>query len=315
MKKIVGIVFTSLAAVAIAIAGICSGFELTPLQSETLKTVSIIAGIAAAYCFIVGEISRNNSQMDKIWSITPEIYLWVIAAKGGFDLRLVTMAILATIWGIRLTINFGRKGAYSIKFWSGEEDYRWVVLRNKKILSNKYVWALFDLFFISIYQNFAVLAITFPAIVSMESKEPFGFIDIIALVLTLGFIVLETVADEQQWRFHSEKKRLMAGGKKLEEIPFPYSRGFNTTGLWSCARHPNYLGEQCIWISLYIFSIGAGVIGKYFFNWTVAGAMLLVLLFQGSSVFGEAVSSSKYKEYPDYCRKISKFIPVPWKKY
>lgn len=34
------------------------------------------------------------------------------------------MAILVNLWGIRLTLNFARKGGYSWKFWEGEEDYR-----------------------------------------------------------------------------------------------------------------------------------------------------------------------------------------------
>ena len=65
--------------------------------------------------FIVGEITHNNSQMDKLWSIMPIAYAWVVASKGGMNIRLVIMAILITIWGIRLTYNFGKKGTYSIK--------------------------------------------------------------------------------------------------------------------------------------------------------------------------------------------------------
>jgi len=33
--------------------------------------------------------------------------------------------------GIRLTANFALKGAYHWRFWGGEEDYRWQVLRGK----------------------------------------------------------------------------------------------------------------------------------------------------------------------------------------
>ena len=42
--------------------------------------------------------------------------------------------------------------------------------------------------------------LTFPALVLMGTDAPLGWVDILAAVLTLGFIIYETVADEQQWR-------------------------------------------------------------------------------------------------------------------
>lgn len=100
-------------------------------MADILTTLAIVAACSAAYCFIVGEITLNNSQMDKLWSILPAVYVWIVAIKGGMSPRLVLMASLATIWGVRLTWNFARKGAYSWKFWAGEEDYRWKWLRKR----------------------------------------------------------------------------------------------------------------------------------------------------------------------------------------
>ena len=91
------------------------GPTLDAVQLETLKLLAVIAACSAAFCFIVGEATGNNSQMDKLWSLLPIAYTWVIAVKGGMNPRLVVMALLATLWGIRLTVNFARKGAYSLK--------------------------------------------------------------------------------------------------------------------------------------------------------------------------------------------------------
>ena len=310
MKKIIlGIILISTLALC-PILYFAVGPKLTDVQIDALIVCLIVCGASALYCFVVGELSKNNSQMDKLWSILPEVYVWIMAFKSNFDIRLVAMAILATIWGIRLTINFGRKGAYKLKFWAGEEDYRWKVLREKKEFQPHYKWALFNLFFISIYQNALVFAITLPALVSMGSDKQFGIIDVVAIVCVLLFLIIEIIADETQWRFQSKKWAMINSGKKLEELPEPYNLGFNTIGLWNVSRHPNYLGEQGVWVSFFIFSIAAGI---GVFNWSFIGALLLIVLFLGSSTFGEEISKSKYPLYSDYCKKVSRFIP--WKKY
>ena len=282
------------------------GPALDSAQLETIKVLLWIYGCSALYCFVVGEFTGNNSQMDKLWSLLPIAYTWVIAFKGGLALRLVVMACLATLWGVRLTFNFARKGAYSLKFWEGEEDYRWKVLRAKKEFQPHWKWALFNFFFISIYQNALVLMTTFPARVLMGSDKPFGWMDGVAAALMLGFIVYETVADEQQWKFQSAKWKMLREGRKLEELPMPYRLGFNTIGLWRISRHPNYFAEQSIWWCFYLFTIAGGV---GIVNWTMAGALLLIVLFLGSSNFAEEISSGKYPDYARYCATVSRFFP------
>lgn len=182
------------------------------------------------------------------------------------------MAILATVWGVRLTFNFARHGAYKLKFWSGEEDYRWSILRSKKEFQPRWKWMIFDLLFISIYQNVLVLMTTFPALVNMNSNVAFNYIDIIAIIIMVAAITIETIADQQQWNFQTAKWGMIKSGKQLPE---PYNKGFNTIGLWKYSRHPNYLGEQSTWVGFYIFSIAAGI---GIFNWSVIGALLLIII-------------------------------------
>ena len=59
--------------------------------------------------------------------------------------RLLAVAVLVTIWGVRLTWNFYRKGGYSLH----GEDYRWPVIRSK---IHPVLFQLFNLFFIAVYQ-------------------------------------------------------------------------------------------------------------------------------------------------------------------
>ena len=130
--------------------------------------------------------------------------------------------------------------------------------------------------------------------------------DAVAAVLMFGFILYETIADKQQWAFQSKKWAMIKSGKTLEELPEPYNKGFNTFGLWNMSRHPNYMAEQAIWVSFYIFSIGAGV---GIINWSMIGALLLIVLFTASTNLVEGISGDKYPEYAEYCKKVNKFFP------
>ena len=310
MKKTIDGILTSLVVITLIVLGlVLNPISLSSNQKETLLILVIVCGSSVLYCFIVGEITRNNSQMDKLWSILPIAYAWIIAIKSGFNPRQVIYAILVTFWGIRLTINFARKGAYSIKFWSGEEDYRWKVLRSKKAFQNKLVWGLFDLFFISFYQNALVLAIALPSFAAMDSTAALALPDYIAFSGAILFLLLETIADEQQMFFHTTKRKLLNEGKTLEGLPEPYNKGFNTLGIWNRSRHPNYLGEQGFWIMLYFVTLGAGAVSYGFFSWSIVGPLLLVFVFLGSSNLQEGISSQKYPEYSDYVNRISKYIP------
>jgi len=90
------------------------------------------------------------------------------------------------------------------------------------------------------------------------------------------------------------------------EVPEKYKKGFVQTGLWGRMRHPNYAAEQAIWIVFYFFSVAAS--GNWL-NWSVMGAILLVLLFWGSSSFSESISSGKYPDFAKYKKRVPRFIP------
>lgn len=278
---------------------------LTAEQADAVKTVFLIMAGIAFTCFLVSEITRNYSQVDKLWSIVPIIYVWYLANRSEFDGRLLLMAVLVTVWGARLTYNFGRRGGYHWIPWRGEEDYRWGVLREQNpAFQKRLVWGAFNLFFISFYQHTLILLFTLPAVVAWQgSTTPLNWMDALAAGLFLAFVITETIADQQQYNFQTEKYRLKGAGKTLPE---PYSSGFCTSGLWGKVRHPNYASEQAIWISYYLFSVAAT--GRWL-NWSLAGVILLVLLFLGSSDFSEKISAGKYPAYRDYQNKVPRFIP------
>ena len=167
---------------------------LTALQGALLTDLAIVSGGTALVCFLVSSLARNYSQVDKLWSIMPVIYTWIIAGRSGFESRPLLMAVLVTVWGIRLTYNFNRRGGYTWKFWQGEEGYRWPLPRIRPELSSPWKWMLFNLFFISLYQMGLILLFTLPALKSMDGGPVF-WMDYVLAALILGPIVIETVAD------------------------------------------------------------------------------------------------------------------------
>src|SRR5262245_832155 len=252
----------------------------------------ILAGVCATV-WLVSLATNEHSWVDRIWSIVPIAYVAVFAADAGFrDARLDTMFVLVTLWGARLTFNFARKGGYA----PGGEDYRWGILRSRM---PRWRFQLFNLFFITIYQNVLLLLITLPAYTATRHRGGFGALDVAAMVLFLGSLVGETVADQQQWNFQSAKRTEVEAGRD------PWPR-FLTTGLFRYSRHPNFFFEQAQWWVIFAFgAIAAGSI----LQWTIAGAVLLTLLFVGSTRFTESISKSRYPEYAEYQRTTSAVIP------
>ncbi len=275
---------------------------LTDVQNGILMKLLIVYLAAALLCFVVSSITGNYSQVDKLWSLIPIAYVWIVTVQSGFELRLVLMALLVTAWGFRLSYNFSRRGGYSWKFWTGEEDYRWAVVKAKPEFTVKWRWLVFNLLFISFYQMGLILLFTLPAVRSMDGL-PLGLADCLLAALIVVLIVVETLADQQQWNYHKQKKKAQAAGG---ELPDKYKKGFVHTGLWGLVRHPNYAAEQAIWIVFYFFSVAATGI---WLNWSVMGAILLVLLFWGSSSLGESISKGKYPDYAEYLKRVPRFIP------
>jgi steroid 5-alpha reductase family enzyme len=283
-----------------------SGFE-AGFQDLVSTWITVMLG-AAILCFTVSEITRNYSQVDKLWSLLPPAYSWITVAAVP-SAKTVLMAVLVTLWGLRLSYNFHRKGGYSVIPWKGEEDYRWKILRENPVLKGRFRFGLFNLLFISLYQNIIILLFTTPILIAaLHPEKPLTVSDMIAALLMISFLIIETVADNQQFRFQTLKR---TAADKVPEYSSSLRKGFLTEGLWKFVRHPNFASEQAIWISFYLFGVVSS--GRWI-NFTLLGPVLLVLLFIGSSVMTENISSSRYPEYSSYQKEVPKFIPRIFRK-
>jgi steroid 5-alpha reductase family enzyme len=260
---------------------------------SALSLVIVLAGLICAFAWIASLLSGDYSWVDRSWSIVPVVYVWVFAGYGHLEnARLDLIAALVTLWGVRLTYNFARKGGYR-----GVEDYRWPILRSSM---NKWQFQLFNFFFIVLYQNFLLVLITLPAYTAYQHRTtPLRALDVIFAAVFIACLVGETVADQQQWNFQQWKVAETSAGRTPSER-------FVQTGLFQYSRHPNYFFEQAQW--WLIFLVGC-VAASSLLEWTVLGAFLLTLLFVGSTGFTEKITLEKYPEYQQYQARTSAVIP------
>jgi steroid 5-alpha reductase family enzyme len=255
----------------------------------------IIGAVACACAWTASLVTGDTSWVDRLWSIVPMIYVWVFAVTAHLQsARLDVMAAVVTVWGVRLTYNFARKGGYS-----GVEDYRWAVLRASM---SRWQFQLFNLFFIVLYQNALLVLISLPAWTAYQHRDTsFGALDVILTLAFLACTYAETVADQQQWDFQTRKSAQIAAG----QVPAPR---FVQTGLFRFSRHPNYFFEIAQWWLIFLFG---AVAARSVVEWTVLGPFLLTLLFIGSTRFTEKISLSHYPEYALYQQTTS--AVVPWR--
>ena len=296
-------------------------------EDDTFIYQLVICNLFAIYCYVSSLITANVSQVDRLWPILPSIYSWLYVffefslrddsfESEGF-IRILILAILISSWSIRLTFNTWRRGYYSV---NNSEDYRWEYVKKYfRYPEYKFKFQLFYIVFIALFQNWLLYFITLPLwyIQKYNRSDPFNYFDLLLTVLFVIALAYETIADEQQWNFQTKKYKWLRT-KKLEDKEFSeidFKRGFATHGLWRFSRHPNFFAEMTIWWIIYGFSITsqsrAFSIGEYpsLFNSTIIGAILLTVLFQGSTKLTEKISSAKYTGYKEYQKLISRFIP------
>lgn len=256
--------------------------------------VVLISVALSTFAWIASLLTGATSWVDQLWSIAPIAYVWVFAGYADLtNVRLDVMASLVTLWGVRLTFNLARKGGYT-----GVEDYRWQVLRDGM---GRRQFQFFNFFFIVIYQNVILVLITLPALTTYQHRAttPVGVLDVLLAALFLACTAGETLADQQQWDFQTQKHTQIATGR----TPSPQ---FLQSGLFHFSRHPNYFFELAQWWIFFLF--GALAVGS-FLQWSIVGALLLSVLFVGSTNFTEKITLSRYPEYEVYQRRTSAIVP------
>ena len=263
-----------------------------------LARAAVADVVATAIVFLASRMFSNSSFYDPYWSAAPPILAlyWLVAASGGWGgitgtmtagtYRAILVLGLIWYWGVRLTANWMRR-------WGGmkDEDWRYTQLKQG---AGSLEW-LMDLVGIHLFPTVQVflgsLAIYVVMANAAAADRLLGLADALGVIVTIGAIVLETVADRQLIRFRRE------GSGKGEVLD---------SGIWAVVRHPNYLGEILFWWGLWIFSTAAAP-----FNWWVLiGPVTMTALFVFVSVpLMDRHLEERYPAYREHRESTPALIP------
>jgi steroid 5-alpha reductase family enzyme len=245
--------------------------------------------VATLVIFGFSRAFRNSSFYDAYWSVLPPlfaIYWYLVNAAAGVDpLRALLVIALVWLWGIRLTANWA-------VHWGGltHEDWRYPIVRARA--GRAELWA--DLFGLHMFPTFQVFLASLPIYAVMtRGQAPLGWLDALAAVVTLGAILIETIADLQLRAFIKRKQ----------------PGTFITSGLWAWSRHPNYFGEIGFWWGLMLFGLAAAPDQWW---WVVPGALTMTAMFAFASIpFMDQRSLERRPGYAEHMRRVSAIVPLP----
>ncbi|GAW49886.1 MULTISPECIES: DUF1295 domain-containing protein [unclassified Nocardioides] len=244
--------------------------------------------LATLVVFVFSRIHHNSSFYDAYWSVLPPllaVYWWSESTPDVDDVRAWLVIGVILFWAIRLTGNW----VYAFPGFP-HEDWRYPMLKDGKGAMEPLV----DLFAIHVIPTLQVFLGVLPVYVAVtRTGRDVGWLDVVAVAVGVGSVVLTFTADLQMYRFARTKQP----GQAMDR------------GLWGWSRHPNYLGEIGFWFSLALFGLAASPSDWW---WVFVGAVAMVALFLGASIpMMEERSLARRPSYQDVIDRVPKLLPRP----
>jgi steroid 5-alpha reductase family enzyme len=253
---------------------------------DLLITAAVAIGILMLLTWVVSVVVDDASIVDIIWGFGFVVATWAafIAAPETTD-RGLFVAILVTVWGLRLT------GYLAWRNIGKGEDKRYQQMRKRNPDS---FWI------VSLYKVFGLQAVLMwivavPAVVSQVSEGSLFWLDFAGAGLWLIGVFFETVGDIQLARF---KARPDSKGKVMDR------------GLWRYTRHPNYFGDFCVWWGIYLVAAAGGA------WWAVFSPIVmsaLLIRYSGAGLLEKTITKRR-PGYEEYVEKTNAFFPGPPKR-
>lgn len=244
------------------------------------------ADVAATLVVFVFSAALNNSSVyDPYWSVAPLAIAPYLAlgsgAEGAPVARRVVVCVLVLFWGVRLTYNWAR-GFQGL----AHEDWRYVDIRAK---TGRAYWPA-SLAALHLFPTVQVFLGCLPLFPALTSARPLGPLDVLAATVTLGAVLVETIADEQLRSFRRSRR----------------DGAIMNRGLWAYSRHPNYFGELGFWCGLFLFGLAADPSDLR----CGVGVLAITLMFVFASVpMLDRRSVARRPAYAEHMKRVSMLVP------
>jgi len=257
----------------------------------SIYLVNLVAALALFFCvWLLSLPLRNASIVDVFWGLGFVLLAWLTFFEAdGYVGRRLLLAILVTIWGLRLSVHIGWRNR------GKGEDRRYRVWRAGH--GRRFWWvSLFTVFGVQALLMW-VISLSFQA--GQISKIPAQFtgFDGLGLLIWIGGFLFEAIGDRQLSRFKADPANK---GKVMDR------------GLWAYTRHPNYFGEMLMWWGIFLIVLsGPGRL------WTIISPLtisFLLLKVSGVTLLEKTIVETR-PSYADYKARTNTFFPwIPKKR-
>ncbi len=249
---------------------------------ETLTACVFAVGSMMLITWLISIPIRDVSIVDIGWGMGFVLIAWVAFAMSPRTPRCWLVAVLTTVWGLRLS------GYLAARNLGRGEDYRYAAMRERHGRRFTFV----SLFTVFLLQGVVMLVVSLPIQTAhvFEAETGLGLWAYLGCVTWFIGFLFEAGGDWQLSRFKAD---LQNKGKVLD------------SGFWRYTRHPNYFGDFMIWWGLWLISIGSGQAW-----WSAIGpAIMSVFLMKVSGVTLLEKNLKKKPGYADYVRRTNAFFP------
>ena len=257
----------------------------------TINLLAINLGVVFLLTTALWAVSvavKDSSIVDIFWGSGFVVIGWVsFAIADGAPERRWLLAMLTTLWGLRLTIHLARRNL------GHGEDFRYQAMRAKAGAS----WPLRSLWAVFWAQGILMWLVSLPVQVGQQGDTAggWGWLVVAGIVVFAIGLFFETVGDLQLTRF----------------IADPANKGtVMDRGLWRYTRHPNYFGDFSVWWGLYLIALAAGA------WWTIIGPIIMSVLLirvSGAGLLEKSIGKRR-AGYDEYIARTSAFFPRPPKR-
>ncbi|KAA1424534.1 DUF1295 domain-containing protein [Mumia zhuanghuii] len=246
--------------------------------------LGVVAVLAVTYA--AAKVAGKHAVIDVAWGLlfcAVAVVGFVASSGHGDDVRRWLLLVLVLAWGLRLAVHIGRRS-----IGAGEDPRYEEFLRGRSELG--VVAVVYGL------QGVLAWVISAPVQVGMFLDAPLGPLAWVGAVVWLVGLLFETVGDRQLEAYKAQPK---------DQRPPVMDRG-----LWRYTRHPNYFGDACVWVGIFLVTADAwpGALTVF------APAIMVYLLANGSGKKVLERRMAKRPAYREYMARTSGFFPLPPRK-